>query len=129
MSTKRVPVNKKRNNEDRPNQKIEPVGTNALFEPKVVSQEQTDQNDKMNDDSSKNETKSSSPNKPDSKKPEEKNKVEEKENLIKTTVYIEEDNFLGLEEIQLKLKRSERRRVTKNELFNKALKLLIDHYS
>ena len=129
MSTKRVPVNKKRNNEDRPKQKIEPVGTDALFEPKVVRQEETDRDDKTNDDNSKSETKRSSLNKPDSKKPEEKSKAEEKENLIKTTVYIEEDNFLGLEEIQLKLKRSERRRVTKNELFNKALKLLIDHYS
>ncbi len=129
MSTKRVPVNKKRNNEDRPKPAIEPVGTDALFEPKVVRQEETNQNDKTNDDNSKSETDSSSLNKPKSKKTEEKTKAEEKENLIKTTVYIEEDNFLGLEEIQLKLKRSERRRVTKNELFNKALKLLIDHYS
>ncbi len=55
---------------------------------------------------------------------------EEKEagELIKTTVYIEEDNFLALEEIQLKLKRKEKRRVTKNELFNKAIALLIEHY-
>ncbi|MGB5634260.1 MAG: hypothetical protein WBM86_15980 [Waterburya sp.] len=129
MSTKRVPVNKKRNNESQPKPAIEPVGTDALFEPKVVQEEEINQSDKANDDNSKSETKNSSLNKPDSKKPEEKTKADEKENLIKTTVYIEEDNFLGLEEIQLKLKRSERRRVTKNELFNKALKLLIDHYS
>ncbi|MDJ0592079.1 MAG: hypothetical protein QNJ72_19160 [Pleurocapsa sp. MO_226.B13] len=129
MSTKRVPIDKKRNNEGRSKLKIEPVGTDALFESKVVRQEETNRSDETNDDSSKDETKNSSSNKPDSKVPEEKNKAEEKENLIKTTVYIEEDNFLGLEDIQLKLKRSERRRVTKNELFNKALKLLIDHYS
>ncbi len=129
MSTKRVPIDKKRNNESRSKLKIEPVGTDALFESKVVRQEETNRSDETNDDSSKDETKNSSSNKPDSKVPEEKNKAEEKENLIKTTVYIEEDNFLGLEDIQLKLKRSERRRVTKNELFNKALKLLIDHYS
>lgn len=57
--------------------------------------------------------------------------VEEKETgeLIKTTVYIEEENFLALEDIQLKLKRQEKRRVTKNELFNKAIELLIKHYS
>lgn len=56
---------------------------------------------------------------------------EEKETgeLIKTTVYIEEENFLALEDIQLKLKRQEKRRVTKNELFNKAIELLIEHYS
>lgn len=56
---------------------------------------------------------------------------EEKETgeLIKTTVYIEEENFLALEDIQLKLKRQEKRRVTKNELFNKAIALLIEHYS
>ena len=56
--------------------------------------------------------------------------AEEKEagELIKTTVYIEEENFLALEDIQLKLKRQEKRRVTKNELFNKAIELLIEHY-
>ena len=129
MSTKRVPINQKRNNDERSKLKIEPVGTDALFEPKVIQQEETDLSEKSNEGNSKSDTNSSSSNKPDSKKPEEKTKTEEKENLIKTTVYIEEDNFLGLEEIQLKLKRSERRRVTKNELFNKALKLLIDHYS
>lgn len=129
MSTKRVPINKKRNNDERSKLKIEPVGTDALFEPKVIQEEETDRSDKTNDDNSKSDTNSPSSNKPDSKKPESKTKAEEKENLIKTTVYIEEDNFLGLEDIQLKLKRSERRRVTKNELFNKALKLLIDHYS
>ena len=53
----------------------------------------------------------------------------EKGELVKTTVYIEEDNFLALEEIQLKLKRKEKRRVTKNELFNTAIDLLIKHYS
>lgn len=128
MSTKRVPIHKKRNSENQSKLKIEPVGTDALFEPKAI-QEEPDQNEETNDNSSKSDTNNSSLNKPDSKKIEEKPKVEDKESLIKTTVYIEEDNFLGLEEIQLKLKRSERRRVTKNELFNKALKLLIDHYS
>ena len=54
--------------------------------------------------------------------------VEKAEELIKTTVYIEEENFLALEDIQLKLKRQEKRRVTKNELFNKAITLLIEHY-
>ena len=49
--------------------------------------------------------------------------------LIKTSIYIEEENFLDLEELQLKLKRKEKRRVTKNELFNRAIKLLIEHYS
>ncbi|MCC0178033.1 hypothetical protein I4641_13695 [Waterburya agarophytonicola K14] len=49
--------------------------------------------------------------------------------LIKTSIYIEEENFLDLEELQLKLKRKEKRRVTKNELFNKAIGLLIKHYS
>ena len=53
----------------------------------------------------------------------------EKGELVKTTVYIEEENFLALEEIQLKLKRHEKRRVTKNELFNTAVNLLVKHYS
>lgn len=48
--------------------------------------------------------------------------------LIKTSIYIEEENFLAMEELQLKLKRKEKRRVTKNELFNKAIELLIEHY-
>lgn len=57
--------------------------------------------------------------------------VEEKKEggeLIKTSIYIEEENFLAMEELQLKLKRKEKRRVTKNELFNKAIKLLIEHH-
>lgn len=53
----------------------------------------------------------------------------EKGELVKTTVYIEAENFLALEEIQLKLKRQEKRRVTKNELFNTAVELLVKHYS
>jgi len=61
-------------------------------------------------------------------KAEPKNEMSDKEELVKTTVYIEEDNFLALEDIQLKLKRKEKRRVTKNELFNTAIELLIKHY-
>ena len=105
MSAKRVSIDKKRSLRDQSKSPIEPKGTEILYEPEPINTEEKKDLRKL-----------------------EKMGVEDKQGLVKTTVYIEEDNFLALEDIQLKLKRQERRRVTKNELFNKAIELLRAHY-
>lgn len=115
MSAKRVPINQRRSQTNRPKSAIKPVGTDAIFDPEsIVEPEVTEP--------AKNQSKAKS-------EPSAQKQTDKKDNLVKTTVYIEEDNFLELESLQLKLKRKERRRVTKNELFNQAIELLVQHYS
>ena len=134
MSAKRVPINQRRSQTGQSKPAIKPVGTDAFFEPEATTRTEAKETaivepaEKAGTESG--EAKESAKKKSKGKgKSAPKKETEEKENLVKTTVYIEEDNFLALEDIQLKLKRKERRRVTKNELFNKAIELLVKHYS
>lgn len=143
-------------NQSKP-RKIEAVGSDAFYEPEANTVQNVaiaaTTEDGVNSDSktasSPSTVKSTSPEvakvektatktkKPTSAKKSQKTKAKkepaqeeaEKGELVKTTVYIEEENFLALEDIQLKLKRQEKRRVTKNELFNTAVELLVKHYS
>ena len=118
MSAKRVPINQRRGQTSQTKSAIKPVGTDAIFDPEsIVEAEEAEVTEPA-----KNQSKAKS-------EPTAQKKTDKKDNLVKTTVYIEEDNFLELESLQLKLKRKERRRVTKNELFNQAIELLVQHYS
>lgn len=123
MSAKRVSVNQKRDQKNKPKAPIEAVGTEALFNPEST-QAETQSIGVVEEKSPSDQPESSSA--PRSK--EQAEEAEQKEDLVKTTAYIEESKYLALEDIQLKLKRQEKRRVTKNELFNKAIELLIEHY-
>ena len=125
MNVKRVSVNQKRDQKKQAQPAIEAVGTDALFNSPQNVPPSTPAKAEQ-----KASSKDASPEK--TKKAIEvedsRSGEEEKEELVKTTAYIEESKFLALEDIQLKLKRQEKRRVTKNELFNKAIELLIKHY-
>ena len=123
MSAKRVSVNQKRDQKNKPQAAIEAVGTEALFNPEPTKAE-TKSIGAVEAKSPSNKPESSSA----AKSKEQAEEAEQKEDLVKTTAYIEESKYLALEDIQLKLKRQEKRRVTKNELFNKAIELLIEHY-
>ena len=124
MNAKRVSVNQKRDQKKQAQPAIEAVGADAIFDspqnvpPSIPPKPEQKASGK---DTSPEETKKVS-------KVEDSQSEEDKEELVKTTAYIEESKFLALEDIQLKLKRQEKRRVTKNELFNKAIELLIEHY-
>lgn len=168
-SRNRASVSKKLNSKNQSSstnqgktRKIEPVGTNAFFEPEANTTKKIETEDVVSEvansdveeetaatetvkapvesiSTTQEETtagkpqtetkKSTTSTKSAKSKPASEPEAIEKGELVKTTVYIEEDNFLALEEIQLKLKRKEKRRVTKNELFNTAIDLLIKHYS
>ena len=125
MNAKRVSVNQKRDQKKQAQPAIEAVGADAIFDspqnvppstPPKLEQEASSK------DASPERTKKAI------EVEDSRSGEEEKEELVKTTAYIEESKFLALEDIQLKLKRLEKRRVTKNELFNKAIELLIEHY-
>ena len=125
MNAKRVSVNQKRDQKKQAQPAIEAVGADAIFEsPQNVppSTPPKPEQKASGKDASPEKTKKAI------KVEDSQSEEEEKEELIKTTAYIEESKFLALEDIQLKLKRQEKRRVTKNELFNKAIELLIEHY-
>lgn len=150
-SRNRASVNKKLNSKNQSSstnqgktRKIEPVGTNAFFEPEANTAKKIETEDVVSEVANSDveeetaatetvkapvESISTTSTKSAKSKPASEPEAIEKGELVKTTVYIEEDNFLALEEIQLKLKRKEKRRVTKNELFNTAIDLLIKHYS
>lgn len=121
MNAKRVSVNQRRDQKNQPKPAIEAVGTEALFSPAMEDTEGTAA--ESIEDRSSQQSHDSPP-----AAAENKSETKQQEELVKTTAYIEESKFLALEELQLKLKRKEKRRVTKNELFNKAIELLIEHY-
>ena len=115
-------------NSDAPEETAATETVTSPSKSKSTAQEETKVEEPQTE-TKKSTTSTSSKKKSAKSKTEPKKEMTEKEELVKTTVYIEEDNFLALEDIQLKLKRKEKRRVTKNELFNTAIELLIKHYS